>query len=363
MDGSLLDKIKEKSAAALAAFKRDKADDLDDVSAAPKFEEKPKPNMVSDDAYSSLSRVLVGDLAAIEGYYFPPELIGGSCPRVHGSEESTVWNAAADAADSERVHVVWHAAGERVWYIAVRAADMASHPHTWCPFAALLPGMKDAVPPPACYTCYSDETAVMMTISADGLQIHRGTSSVLRAKAERTARELGGAPVIDLVPDVIAGLSPTPWFSMSLFEDRSRRILSAVSVFASMAVAAVAVFIWFVAAMAAMNARGDIEATRAEGAEKSGQLLKMVQDLRASPMREQLAKFADLNDGLLALNGLLEVYQIKDGKILWRAVLPPSVTSERINELGGQTLDSNANGVVVGNSKEALTMTNAPQRR
>ena len=162
-------------------------------------------------------------------FYFPSELIGGCCPRVVGKEEEIVWNAAAEACDSERVHVVWHAIDNRIWYVAVRSAELASHPDTWCPFSSLLPGMKDAQAAPVCYTYYSDEAATMMTVTPDGLQIHRGMSSVVRAKAERSARELGDAPVIELVPERILKLSPAPWYSISLFEDRARRILATVA--------------------------------------------------------------------------------------------------------------------------------------
>ena len=343
MAKGLSDQIRNSGALATQKF-------LEGNSAKP--EAKASPDV---DTANSMSQVLLGPIGAIGDHYFPVELIGGCCPRVIGEEAEIVWNAAAEASDSERVHVVWQSMGDKIWFLAVRSAELASHPNTWCPFAALLHGMKDAAPLPACYTYYTDEAATMMTISADGLQIHRGTASVVRAKAERTVREMGGdVHVIELTPEKIQSLTPVPWYSISLFEDRARRILASFSVIGALGLAGAALIVWFIATVAMISAEANHKTITTRAQESSVKLLSAVQGMRASPMREQLAKFAELNDGLLALNGWLEIYQIKSGKTLWRALVPPNVTSERISELGGQNLDSSAKGVVIGNSRESL---------
>lgn len=305
---------------------------------------------------NAASAVLLGPIGVLGDYHFPSELVGGCCPRIMGEEEKIVWNAASESSDSERIHLVYQAKGDKIWYLAIRSSDLASHVNTWCPFASLLPGMKDSVSPPVCYTFYSDEAATMMTITSDGLQIHRGTSSVVRAKAERMSRSLGDAPVIELTPDRIEKMTPVPWQSLSLFEDRARRILAALSVAAALMVTSLAIVIWFFAGMALIASRADLDEIRSRTETKTTQLMRSVQEIRASPMREQLAKFSDLNDGLLSLNALLEVYQIQKGKVLWRARVPPNITSNLITQVGAQTLDSSADGTIIGNSKEALAV-------
>ncbi|HEU0117819.1 MAG TPA: hypothetical protein VFR09_04225 [Alphaproteobacteria bacterium] len=311
---------------------------------------KPKSN--ATETPSSLTKILTGATGALGEYYFPPELIGGTCPHIPGEEEEIVWNAAAEACDTERVHVVWQTVENKLWYLAVRSGEIASHPNTWCPFASVLPGMKDAVPPPVCYTHYDDESASMMLLTTEGLQIYRGTSLVVRAKAERSAREIGDAPIIELVPDKILQLAPVPWYSVSLFEDRARRVLGAVSVFSALAVASLAFVIWLIASMSLIAAKHDLTETKIRTQNKTTQLMQMSEKLRASPMRDQLAKFTDLNDNLIVLNGLLEVYEIKDNKPRWRAVVPPSVTADRINELGGKNIENTTDGVAIGNAAQ-----------
>jgi len=301
---------------------------------------------------SSLTKVLISAPGLLGDYYFPSELIGGCCPRVAGKEEEIVWNAAAEACDSERVHVIWQAIENRIWYLAVRSSELASHPNTWCPFGALLPGMKDAQPAPVCYTFYSDEAATMMTVMPDGLQIHRGMSSVVRAKAERSARELGDAPIIELVPERILKLTPAPWYSTSLFEERARRILATVAVVGALSLIALSFVIWLLTAMVILSAKVNLSEAERRAEDKSTELLRTAEDLRASPVRDEMTAFADINDGLLAVNGFLEVYEIKTGKTRWRAIVPSNVTADRINEMGGKTIETTSTGVAIGNAAE-----------
>lgn len=340
----LLDKLGQKF-----ATPESNALDEKDPGAIPNLKTKAKDIL---DSASSLSKVLMGAPGMMGEYYFPSELIGGTCPRVPGEEEDIIWNAAAEACDSERVHVVWQSVESKIWYLAVRSSELASHPNTWCPFASLLPGMKDAIAPPVCYTYYSDESAAMMIVTADGLQIYRGTSLIVRAKAERSAREMGDAPIIELVPDKIMRLVAVPWYSLSLFEERARRVLAAAAVFSALILAGLSFIIWLFGSMSLIASKHDLTATLDQTQTKTMELMRTVEKLRSSPMREQLAAFAELNDSLLAVNGMLQVYEIKDNKPRWRAIVPLNVTADRINEMGGKNIETTDQGVAIGNAAE-----------
>jgi hypothetical protein len=296
--------------------------------------------------------VLIGSIGMLGEYYSPTEIIGGCCPRVAGAEEDLVWNAAAEACDTERIHLVWSATEDRVWYLAVRSQDLASNPNTWCPFASLLPGMKEANSAPVCYTFFSDETATLMVVTEDNLQIFRGTTLVIRAKAERMSRELANAPVIELVPDRIMQLTPAPWYSLSLFENRARRILAGIAVATALVFATLSFVVWLFASLELIAARHNLSETLMRTESKSMDMMNMVETLHASPMRTELAKFAELNDGLLAVNGFLEVYEVRSGKTRWRAVVPSNVTADRISALGGKTIGPVDNGIAIGNAAE-----------
>lgn len=308
----------------------------------------------SGDNSSSILRAMGGPVGYIGESYFPAELIGGTCPRVPGEEEEIVWNAAAEACDTERVHVVWQCLDNRIWYLAVRSADLASHPNSWCPLTAFLPGTKGVAEPPVCYTYFGEEVAILMAVSTDGLQLFRGTAPVVRAKAERMSREMGQAPVVNLDLDRIEQLTPIPWYSLSLFEDRARRVLATLSVLAAVAICALSFMVWFLASMSQMAARHDLEAAQQRTQEKSMALMTMAEGARSSPLRDQVTRFLNVNDGLLALNGVMQVYEVKDGKARWRAIVPPSATADRITALGGKNLETTDRGVAIGNDVQIV---------
>lgn len=315
----------------------------------------PRERKVRVEESSSLSHVLMGNTSNVPTeYFFPPELIGGTCPRVAGEEEDVVWHAAAEACDSERIHVVWQSLDNKIWYLATRSSDLASHPNSWCPFAALLPGMKNATTKlPACYVFYGDEMATMMSITADSLQIFRGNNLVVKAKAERTAIELGGAEIVELVPDRILSFAPVPWYALSLFEDRARRILAATSVLVALGLTGFCFLLWLLTGLTLIATRHDLSSAIDRTKDKTAELMATVDKLRASPVRDQLAKFADLNDGLLAINGFLEVYEVaKNGKARWRAIVPANVTADRISALGGKTIETSNDGAIIGNAAQ-----------
>lgn len=310
-----------------------------------------------DDAGSessnSMIKALTGSVGEVGDFYFPPDLIGGICPRIVGEEEEIVWNAAAEACDSERVHVVWQSAENYIWYLAVRSADLASHAQSWCPLAALLPKEKDLADLPICYTYFGEELAVLMVVMSDEMHIFRGTAAVVRAKAERMARELGEkAHLVNIDPFRIGQMTPVPWYSATLFEDRARRILATTSVLVSLAIVGLSFLVWLSASMTMISARHDLTETLERTRSKSMQLLHRAEELRSSPLREQVEKFLNINDGLLSLNGFLTIYNIDEKGTRWRAVVPPSATADRISAMGGKNIESNDQGVSIGNDAQ-----------
>lgn len=287
--------------------------------------------------------------------YFPQELIGGVCPWVEGQEEEIVWRAAAAACGAERIHAVWQVFQNKIFYLAIKSEEMASHYNTWCPFAALLPGMPDTTAAPVCYTYYANGSAAMMIVTADSLQIYRGISLIARAKAERSSRELNNAPIIELTPARVALLTPSPWHSVSLFEDRTRRILSAISVMSALGIACLAFLVWIFACYSFVNARVKI-ATREDHLQKdAAQFIRTLDSVRSNPLHRQLADFVHVNDGLLVLNGLMVTYQVKNGQSYWRASVDASVSEEAVQNLGAAVIQPAENGkMVIGYGAEAL---------
>lgn len=290
---------------------------------------------------------------ALQTFYFPPEMIGGSCPAVKGDEQALAWQAAAEACASERIHFVWRVFEDRVWYLAIRSEDLASHTKSWCPFACLLPGAPDSMGAPIIYTYYSDEAATLMAVDRESMQIIRGTSSVIKAKAERLSREMGNAEIFDLIPDRIITLKAVEWESLSLLENRARRFMGFASVIAAIIVTIFSVFVWFMASVTQLAYRSDLKDLQTRTAASLLQLQQTAMVLRTSDMREQVANFNKLNESLINAQGWLKLYMLKDNNVKWWGVVPENLTSNRIQELGGQTIEKNDEGLVIANGKDS----------
>ncbi len=302
---------------------------------------------------TSLMRALIGPVGDIGDFYFPSDLIGGVCPRVPGKEEFIVWNAAVEACDTERVHVVWQAVGNCIWYLAVKSSDLSSHTNSWCPLASLLPTEKDIAHLPVCYTYFGEDVATLMAVTGDSLRVFRGTAAVIRAKAERVAHEYGeNVKVVNIDLFQIGQMTPMPWYSVFLFEDRARRILATVSVVTALFVLALSFLVWLVSSMATVSAHHDLTAAKERSQAKAQKLLHDAENMRSSHLREQLDKFLFVNDGLLPLNGFLTVYEIKDNSTRWKAVVPPSATADRISAIGGKSMETTDKGVAIGNDAQ-----------
>lgn len=316
--------------------------------------ETTRPGFALADFLRGGKKPVAGEELPVGDYLFPPEIIGGAAPLLKGGEQEIAWNAAAEACDTERIHLVHRGDRGHVWFLAVRSADLASAPGTWCPFASVLPGMPDARPAPVIYTHFSDDTAMIMAVTQENLQIFRGTPSVIRAKVEKLARDMGDAAIVDLVPDVILKLKPVAWNSLSLLEDRARRLFSVLSVLTALGIAVMAVMVWFLSSMSLLAYKSDLSDTKARSEAAAMQLLQTATGLTASPLRKELASFADVNDGLIAIGGWLKHYDITDGVVRWRAQIPAGVTADKIAVIGGQTIESLPNGgFIIGNANEA----------
>jgi hypothetical protein len=82
------------------------------------------------------------------------------------------------------------------------------------------------------------------------------------------------------------------------------------------------------------------------------ELMRQTEAMRVSPIREQIERFLNINDGLINLNGFLNVYEIKEKMTRWRAIVPPSATADRISALGGKNIEATDQGVAIGNDAE-----------
>jgi len=302
---------------------------------------------------SSVMRSVFGSVSDLGEFYFPTDIVGGICPHVKGKEEEIVWNAAAEACDSERIHIVWSVAGEKIWYLATASSDLAKKPNSWCPFATLLPTEHTIKELPVCYTYYSEDLAIMMVVGIDELNIFRGSSAIVKAKAERVSQEYNHeVRIINIDPYKISKMRPVPWHSVTLFEERERRVLAGVSIAVGIIVTAVSVLFWLLANVLMVTVHRDYADISARNEQKMLQFIQLADQTRTSPLKEQIVSFLAVNDTLLALNGQLVVYEINNSIARWKAVVPATVTAEKITAMGGRFIAASEDGSIIGNAAQ-----------
>jgi len=272
------------------------------------------------------------------GIHIPAEVVSGTCPRIPGKEEEMVWHAASEACDSERVSFVWSVDQGCVYFIAVRSADLVSAPGTWCPLAALLPGMPDARPGLACYLLEAPEESVLMVVGNGFIRVVRGSLAVMRSKAEREAASLGGVEIVRLAA-IMGSLRPVAWRSLGLLDDRARRVAGRALVLSGVSAAVLSVGAWWaaMASFAVQEARHDL--VRQEAATATARVVEQAAALVSSQARSELGALVGLNQDMIELGGVLERYEIADGQVSWTAVVPPSTTADRIQAMGARTLE------------------------
>jgi uncharacterized protein YheU (UPF0270 family) len=112
-------------------------------------------------------------------------------------------------------------------------------------------------------------------------------------------------------------------------------------------------FIWFLASVTQIAYYAELKSLEERTKTASMQLQQSALVLRTSEMREQIAAFNRLNEGLINLQGWLKLYLLQTGKVKWWAVVPASLTAQPIQEMGAQTMETIPEGLVIANGRES----------
>ncbi len=264
--------------------------------------------------------------------YLPNELVGGSVPYVMGTENEAVWNAAAQACGTERVHYCFTVDEGRCWYLATPSSALASYPYSWCPLAAALPGNSE----------YWDKETVY-------LYEQEGQASALRWDPETHRMQMFLGPARTILPKIqsmdanFVTINPemadsVPWVNYSLRTDQLSRASGRILLYSGLlACVLVATFI------AAVHIRANMLEPKLEEARKETQaaselLLTRARDQFKNTATEHMIRIQELLDTLVQIEGTLVRYEVyPDGRVEWDALVPRSFSSGDYNKLRGVT--------------------------
>lgn len=293
-------------------------------------EEKP-----GEKAKAGVADVLSGDAKTKNldlSPHLPSELVGGSIPHVPGTENESVWHAAAQACGTERVHYTYTIEGGRCWYLATPSASLASFPDSWCPLAAALPGNSEYWDKETVYV-YEKEgqaSAIRWDAETGRMQLFLGAARTILPKIQSI--DMNFVTINPEMADVV------PWVNYSLRMDQlsraAGRILLVSGLLACVCVAA------FIAALHLRANSFEIllsEATK-QTEQASFDLLRDATQQFENEASNHMIRIQELLDTLVQIEGTLVRYEVyKDGRVEWDALVARSFSSGQYENLENVT--------------------------
>jgi hypothetical protein len=253
--------------------------------------------------------------------YLPSDLVGGSIPYVPGTEDEAVWNAAAQACGTERVHYCYTINEGRVWYIAAPSASLSSSPDSWCPLASALPGNSEFWDRETIYLYEQEGAAGALRWEPDTgrMQVFLGASRTILPRIQSME-----ANFVTINPDVAR---PVMWRNRALMQEKLSRAMVKIMFLSGLAVTVVSLLILFGSYMSANVITPQLAEARQISSRASNQLMIDATNALQSNISQHISRIVGLFNTIGNFGGVLVKYEIdKDGKVEWQALIPSAVS-------------------------------------
>lgn len=293
----------------------------------PQAKEVSKPSPGVSDYLAGEARGFISNLQP----YLPQELIGGSVPHIHGAEEEAVWNAAAQACGTEKVHFVYTADQGRVWYLACPSSAMASNPDSWCPLAAALPGNSEYWDRETVYL-YEQEgvaSALRWDPETARMQVFIGASRTILPRVQSM-----DANFVTINPDVA---DIAPWRNRMLKTEKLARATVRMLVFSGMAVSLIAILVLSLNYIVINTLSRDLDIVKEQTDQAAETLLRQAADVKQSDTIRHMVRIQELLDSLGRVDGTLVKYEVNKKGVKWEALIPTAFAKDfgKASELVG----------------------------
>jgi hypothetical protein len=257
--------------------------------------------------------------------FLPADLIGGSIPYVPGKEDEGVWNAAAQACGTERVHYCFTVDEGRCWYLATPSSSLASNPDSWCPLAAALPGNSEYWDRQTVYIFENEGTAGALRWDPETgrLQIFLGVSRTILPRIQSME-----ANFVTVNPEAA---KPVRWRNRALNRERLSRALVKGLFFTGITITAFAMLVWVGAYTLANSLTPKLDKAREVTNNATNELLSTAANALQSNTDRHLARIIDLLNITSGFGGVLTKYEVKDNDTVeWTALIPTAVQPGQI---------------------------------
>jgi|GEM_PF-501414 len=254
--------------------------------------------------------------------YLPGELIGGSIPHVFGTEDEAVWNAAAQACGTERVHYTYTVEGGRIWYLACPSSLMASNPDSWCPLAAALPGNSEHWDKETVYL-YEQEgmaSALRWDQETGRMQVFLGATRTILPRMQ--SMDANFVTVNSETASIVM------WHNRMLHTEKLSRALIRMLIFMGVGVNAIAALILFVSIISIAFIHGDLNKIKEDTDQAAFQLMENAAEVMQSDTIRHMARIQHLLDNISQSNGYLVRYEVSGKRTEWNAIVPTALSDQ-----------------------------------
>lgn len=262
--------------------------------------------------------------------YLPMDLIGGSIPHIPGSEDEAVWNAAAQACATEKVHYVYSIDEKRIWYLACPSSSLASNPDSWCPLAAALPGQSEFWDKETVYL-YEQEgiaSALRWDPETGRMQVFLGAARTILPRIQSM-----DANFVTVNPEVAKTL---PWRNKALYTEKLARATTRVLLLTGLAVNVFCILLLTVNFLATGVMQRDLTQVRAETEAKAADLMMQAAQSMQSDMIRHMVRIQELLDSLRRIDGTLVRYEVNGNSVQWEALVPRALEGNDISAIRGR---------------------------
>ena len=268
----------------------------------------------------SMAERIAGDQSTFRKFYkpfLPNEMVAGSIPHIAGAEEESVWNAAVQACGTERIHYAYTIENGKCWYIATPSSSMASHPDTWCPIVAALPGNSEHWDQETVYLYEQDghASALRWDQETGRMQMFLGASRTILPKVQTM-----DANFVTINADTAEMYL---WQNKELKADLLTRAVSKLLVLSGIAVGGLA-SLYILIMFAVVNLiEPELDDARAETELAAMTLLKTASESLENDAVKHVFRIQELLDNLSQIDGTLVRYEVKNGsQVEWEALVP-----------------------------------------
>lgn len=254
--------------------------------------------------------------------YLPQELVGGALPHIPGTEDEAVWNAAAQACGTEKVHYCYSVEEGRVWYLACPSASMSSNPDSWCPLAAALPGNSEYWDRETVYL-YENEgiaSALRWDPETGRMQVFLGASRTILPRVQ--SMDANFVTINAEVADIV------PWRNKNLKTEKLTRATLRVTAISGLIVALIATVILIFNYISINMMQRNLQQVKIATDKAAMDLLMNAANVMQSDTIRHMVRVQELLDTLAKVDGTLVKYEVNRGSVEWEALIPPAFAQD-----------------------------------